>query len=101
NYRSKGKKEMKLQEHLLHDLKQMNGVIAMSVNQTALCLRGMPDVVIYIEGGTTRFVEVKVGKDVLSDIQKYRIKQLQSLGFEVDIVRTKDDIYNVLKSLGG
>jgi len=47
-------------------------------------LNGIPDLMC-LKNGTTMFVEVKQPNGVLSEIQKYRIKELQSKGFVVHV----------------
>jgi Holliday junction resolvase len=45
---------------------------------------GIPDLMA-LRNGFTRFIEVKTPKGVLSEIQKFRIKQLQRMDFQVDV----------------
>lgn len=45
---------------------------------------GIPDL-IALKDGKTMFIEVKQPSGLLSEIQKFRIKQLQNLGFEVNV----------------
>jgi Holliday junction resolvase len=43
---------------------------------------GIPDLVAFKEN-EFKFIEVKTEKGVLSELQKYRIKELENLGFKV------------------
>jgi Holliday junction resolvase len=45
---------------------------------------GIPDLVAFKEN-EFQFIEVKTEKGVLSELQKYRIKELQDLGFKVHV----------------
>jgi Holliday junction resolvase len=57
-------------------------------------LNGFPDLSIY-KNGVCIFIEVKSEKGVLSEIQKYRHKQLTEKGFKVLIIRNISEILNV------
>jgi Holliday junction resolvase len=43
---------------------------------------GIPDIVAF-RNNEFQFIEVKTEKGVLSELQKYRIKELENLGFKV------------------
>jgi Holliday junction resolvase len=45
---------------------------------------GIPDIVAF-RNNEFQFIEVKTEKGVLSELQKYRIKELQDLGFKVHV----------------
>lgn len=45
---------------------------------------GYPDLMA-LKNGVCHFIEVKQTKGVLSEIQKYRIDQLRSIGFQADV----------------
>lgn len=45
---------------------------------------GIPDV-IALKPNKVYFVEVKKDKGILSELQKWRIKELKALGFSVDV----------------
>lgn len=49
---------------------------------------GHPDCTIFGPNGLTLFLEIKVGKDVLSNEQEKTIDELQDLGHEVIVVRS-------------
>jgi Holliday junction resolvase len=50
---------------------------------------GYPDLLL-LKPNEVRFVEVKALKGRLSKIQEYRIKDLRSKGFPVEVVRSPD-----------
>ena len=47
---------------------------------------GIPDILLLQPEGKIKFIEVKREDGKLSEIQKYRIEQLQKLGFEVEVI---------------
>jgi Holliday junction resolvase len=47
---------------------------------------GIPDL-LALKENEIYFVEVKGVKGVLSEIQKYRIEELQKLGFKVEVIK--------------
>jgi len=54
-------------------------------------INGIPDLMA-LKNGTTKFVEVKKPRGVISEIQKYRIKQLRKQGFEAVVMDGIDSI---------
>jgi len=46
---------------------------------------GIPDLML-LKDGITKFIEVKKPGGVISELQKYRIKQLRKLGFEAVVM---------------
>lgn len=49
---------------------------------------GQPDLTIFLEGGKTLFIELKIAKGSLSQSQKDRHEVLKEKGFEVMVVKT-------------
>lgn len=49
---------------------------------------GEPDLMLFLPGGRTRFIELKMPDGHLTDNQKIRHPILTSLGFQVDVLRT-------------
>lgn len=86
----------KLQNSLLAELKKRSYVLAYSVNAGGISLNGLPDVCIHLEGGFNLFAEIKEPGDRIRKIQDYRFDQLKKLGFYVTIIRTQQDINNLL-----
>ncbi len=63
------------------------------INIIKVSENGMPDLMC-LKGGKTIFIECKELKDTLKPLQKYRIDELISLGFEAFCVQdTKGIIY--------
>ena len=54
-------------------------------------INGIPDLMA-LRNGTTKFIEVKKPRGVISEIQKYRIKQLRKQGFEAVVMDGIDSI---------
>ena len=48
---------------------------------------GIPDLLCLKSGEVPTFIEVKTEKGVVSELQKYRLKELNDLGFEAKIMR--------------
>lgn len=59
-----------------------DGWIVIKLIKTSV--NGIPDLMALKEG-KCRFIEVKQKKGILSEIQKHRISQLKSMGFQVDV----------------
>lgn len=57
---------------------------------------GVPDRLLLLPGGRVAFAETKTKTGVLSERQKFMIKRLEALGFQVDVIRTDDDIEECL-----
>jgi len=54
-------------------------------------INGIPDLMA-LRNGTTKFIEVKKPGGIISEIQKYRIKQLRKQGFETVVMDGIDSI---------
>lgn len=52
---------------------------------------GWPDLQIH-KNGTTKFIEVKKPGGIISELQKYRIKQLREQGFEAVVMDSIDNV---------
>lgn len=62
---------------------------------------GVPDRIILLPGGRVIFAELKNGsKGRLSAIQKRVISILQKLGMQVHVLKTKEEIDQLIKELG-
>lgn len=48
---------------------------------------GIPDLLCLKRGETPLFIEVKAEKGIVSELQKYRIKELTDLGFNAMVCR--------------
>jgi Holliday junction resolvase len=61
------------------------------LNLNSVSTRGWPDLFAFRKGRVA-WVEVKHGRDTLSEVQKIRIETLRQHGFEVIVARNLDDI---------
>jgi len=52
---------------------------------------GWPDLQMH-KDGVTKFIEVKKPGGVISELQKYRIKQLRQMGFEANVMDGVDSV---------
>jgi len=52
------------------------------VNTIKTNITGIPDLILLKDGRKPMFIECKTPKGVLSEIQKYRLEDLQKRGFE-------------------
>lgn len=59
---------------------------------------GVPDI-IAIREGCAVFIEVKAKRGVVSDLQKYRIKEIRKQGCYVDVWREGDNIKNRINEI--
>lgn len=57
---------------------------------------GLPDVVLFLKNGKTVFLEIKHDTPYLSKIQKEVRKKLLLFGHSYFVVKSKEDIYNIL-----
>lgn len=55
-------------------------------------LRGLPDFAVCGPGGIFMGLELKLGKDVVSPIQAYRLSQICKAGGVGAVVRTEEDL---------
>lgn len=68
-------------------IKRMEGKGYFVINLIKTNVTGIPDLLCLKQGEEPFFIEVKGKKTVVSEIQKYRIKQLTKLGFTAIIDR--------------
>lgn len=73
--------EQKIQSKIIKKL-ELNGWLVLKLIKVSKS--GYPDL-IALKNGKTIFIEVKQPNGVLSEIQKYRIKELTSQGFECKV----------------
>jgi Holliday junction resolvase len=48
---------------------------------------GIPDLIAIAKGADVLFSEVKTPKGVLSELQKYRLKELEAYGFKTEVYK--------------
>lgn len=53
------------------------------INTIKTNVTGIPDLILLKEGEKPRFIECKTETGVLSEIQKYRLRELKGHGFDV------------------
>lgn len=73
--------EQKIQSKIIKKL-EVEGWLVLKLIKVSKS--GYPDL-IALKDGKAMFIEVKQPSGLLSEIQKFRIKQLQNLGFEVNV----------------
>lgn len=61
------------------------------INLMKTSINGIPDLMA-LKNGKTKFIEVKKPRGIISEIQKYRIKQLRKQGFEAVVMDGIDSI---------
>jgi len=74
--------EQQIQKKIADQLKN-DGWFVIKLMKTSI--NGIPDLMA-LKNGTTKFIEVKKPRGVISEIQKYRIKQLRKQGFEAVVM---------------
>jgi len=85
--------ESKLQSKIKNYLKSNGWIVLKTIK---LSDSGYPDLFCFKEGKTI-FIEVKDGnKGVVSELQNYRIKELQNQGFEVYIIKFLNEIKKII-----
>ncbi len=62
---------------------------------------GVPDRLVCLPGGKVIFVELKTAGGKLRPLQAAQIRRLQALGFPVLIINSKNQVDELIESLGG
>jgi Holliday junction resolvase len=78
-------KESELQSKIIKHY-EAKGFLVIKMIQTNK--NGIPDLLLLKEGVHPFFIEVKTEKGKLSDLQKYRINQLEKYGCKTEILNT-------------
>lgn len=79
-------KERPLESKIQHNfIKKLQDEGWLPVKLTLTNLPGMPDIMA-LKDGKVKFYEIKRPGEKPRPLQKYRIKQLRDLGFEVDVI---------------
>ena len=76
--------EQKIQNKRIKEL-QADGYYVIKLKLTNK--NGIPDLIALPPGCDVLFSEVKKPKGVLSELQKYRLKELQSYGFKTEVYK--------------
>ncbi len=80
--------EQRIQKKITDQLTN-DGWLVIKLMKTSI--NGIPDLMA-LRNGTTKFIEVKKPRGIISEIQKYRIKQLRKQGFEAVVMDGIDSI---------
>lgn len=83
--------ESKIQSKIINKL-TANGWLVVKLIKTNL--NGIPDL-LALKNNKAIFIEVKAEKGRLSEIQKYRINQLQSMGFDVHVLKSTENLETI------
>lgn len=78
-------KESELQAKIIKHY-EAKGYLVIKIIQTNK--NGIPDLLLIKDGVHPFFIEVKTEKGVLSELQKYRINQLEKYGCKTEILNT-------------
>lgn len=85
--------EQELQSKIIKDLKKRGWIVVKTI---VLSQSGFPDIFAF-KSGQTIFFEVKTIDGVKSELQKYRIKQLQQAGFLAEFVDNFEDFIKIIE----
>ena len=84
--------EQKLQSKIISDLKKRGWIVVKTIT---LSKAGFPDVFAFKKGNAI-FFEVKAKNGVRSQLQQYRIEQLQQQGFTAEFVYDYADYLRII-----
>ena len=79
--------EQKLQSKIISDLNKRGWIVVKTIT---LSKAGFPDIFAF-KNGQAVFFEVKAKKGVKSQLQQYRIEQLQQQGFMAEFIYDYED----------
>mgnify|MGYP001248370412 CR=1 FL=1 len=89
-------REKTIERKLVQAVRDMGGIAPKFISPG---LDGMPDRLILLPGGHMAFAEVKAPGKQLRPLQVRRKKQLESLGFQVYVIDSPDQIGGVLDAI--
>ena len=84
--------EQELQSKIIKDLKKRGWIVVKTI---VLSQSGFPDIFAF-KSGQTIFFEVKAKNGVRSQLQQYRIEQLQQQGFTAEFVDDYADYLRII-----
>ena len=84
--------EQKLQSKIIADLDKRGWIVVKTIT---LSKAGFPDIFAF-NNGKTMFFEVKAKKGVRSQLQQYRIEQLQQQGFTAEFIDDYADYLRII-----
>jgi len=85
--------EQKLQSKIISDLNKRGWIVVKTIT---LSKAGFPDIFAF-KNGRTVFFEVKAKKGVKSQLQQYRIEQLQQQGFTAEFIDDYEDYLKIIQ----
>lgn len=85
--------ESKFQSKVIKLLESDGWIVVKTIQ---LSKNGFPDIFAF-RNKETVFIECKAPKGVRSELQKYRIKQLQEQGFKAGFAESLDEFKNIIK----
>ena len=86
--------ERETEKYLTEQVKALGG---MSIKLHGIAIAGLPDRLILLDKGRLFFAEIKSEGKVPRLLQQVMIRKIQSLGFTVEVIDTKDQIDKILK----
>lgn len=89
-------KEKQIEEKLRNSVKSKGGLC---LKFTSPGYDGVPDRIILLPNGKMAFAEIKAPGKQMRPLQKYRKRQLESLGFLVFCIDNADDIGGVIDEI--
>ena len=88
-----GSSEQKLQSKIISDLNKRGWIVVKTIT---LSKAGFPDIFAF-KNGRAVFFEVKAKKGVKSQLQQYRIEQLQQQGFMAEFIDDYEDYLKIIQ----
>lgn len=86
--------EQKLQSKIISDLNKRGWIVVKTIT---LSKAGFPDIFAF-KNGRAVFFEVKAKKGVKSQLQQYRIEQLQQQGFMAEFIDDYEDYLSFINT---
>ena len=89
-------REKDIEQRLIKAVKDMGGIAPKFVSPG---LDGVPDRLVLLPGGRMAFAELKAPGKTPRPLQRYRIEELQQLGFRVYVIDSIEQIGGVLNEI--
>lgn len=86
--------EKDLEDYLVREVAKRGGVAKRLVDETRV---GFPDRTVLSDPGRVTFVELKTPLGKLSSQQRQTIAELRSIGFSVEIPRSREDVDRLIR----
>ena len=68
------------------------------VKSTGINLAGWPDLMVFLKGGKTVFIEMKTKRGKLGERQAYWLNELKDLGFTTAVCRSAEEAMEVINN---